>query len=139
MKKQFAESRQKLGLSDSSLIEKASAEVNHLRKNRGVIGGDPASLKAKEELALHNVEPPAGVNGVIVLGMHRSGTSMLSGLMVTGSGYHTGGPLIGSAFDNEKGFFERLVSKLTVFQNHIEKSEALTISISFSPGCCFAK
>ncbi len=127
MKKQFAESRQKLGLSDSSLIEKASAEVNHLRKNRGVVD-DQASLKAKEELALHNVEPPAGVHGVIVLGMHRSGTSMLSGLMVTGSGYNTGGPLIGSAFDNEKGFFERLVSKLTVFHIHFVLIETLKTS-----------
>lgn len=44
----------------------------------------------------------------MVLGMHRSGTSMLSGLLVNGMGYETGGPLIGSAFDNEKGFFERL-------------------------------
>lgn len=112
MKRQFAESRQKLGLSDSSLIEKASAEVNHLRTKRGGIEKQ-GSLKAKETLALHNAEPPAGVNGVIVLGMHRSGTSMLSGLMVTGNGYHTGGPLIGSAFDNEKGFFERLVSSVT--------------------------
>ena len=107
MKKQFAESRQKLGLSDISLIEKASAEVNHLRSKRE---GIETSVKAKDTLALQNAEPPAGANGVIVLGMHRSGTSMLSGLMVTGSGYKTGGPLIGSAFDNEKGFFERLVS-----------------------------
>ena len=33
---------------------------------------------------------------------------MLSGLLVNGMGYETGGPLIGSAFDNEKGFFELL-------------------------------
>ena len=32
--------------------------------------------------------------GFVVLGMHRSGTSMLSGLLVTGFGYETGGPLI---------------------------------------------
>jgi hypothetical protein len=46
--------------------------------------------------------------GVIVLGMHRSGTSMLSGLLVNGIGYNVGGPLIGAAFDNAKGFFERI-------------------------------
>ena len=46
--------------------------------------------------------------GFVVLGMHRSGTSMLSGLLVTGMGYKVGGPLIGPAFDNAKGFFERV-------------------------------
>ena len=40
--------------------------------------------------------------GFIVLGMHRSGTSMLSGLLVEGFGYETGGPLIMPNFDNEK-------------------------------------
>eukprot|EP00584_Thalassiosira_punctigera_P003542 CAMPEP_0172532266 /NCGR_PEP_ID=MMETSP1067-20121228/5385_1 /TAXON_ID=265564 ORGANISM="Thalassiosira punctigera, Strain Tpunct2005C2" /NCGR_SAMPLE_ID=MMETSP1067 /ASSEMBLY_ACC=CAM_ASM_000444 /LENGTH=632 /DNA_ID=CAMNT_0013316767 /DNA_START=104 /DNA_END=1999 /DNA_ORIENTATION=+ len=46
--------------------------------------------------------------GFMVLGMHRSGTSMLSGLLVKGFGYETGGPLIGANFDNEKGFYERI-------------------------------
>jgi hypothetical protein len=45
-------------------------------------------------------------DGFIVLGMHRSGTSMLSGLLVSGLGYNVGKPLIGAAFDNERGFFE---------------------------------
>lgn len=47
-------------------------------------------------------------NGVVVLGMHRSGTSMLSGLLSTGLGYSVGGPLLGARFDNEKGFYERV-------------------------------
>jgi len=47
-------------------------------------------------------------SGVIVLGMHRSGTSMLSGLLVTGFGYHTGDPLIGANPSNPKGHFELL-------------------------------
>ena len=42
---------------------------------------------------LHGDKKP----GFIVLGMHRSGTSMLSGLLVKGFGYETGGPLIGAA------------------------------------------
>ncbi|KAL7536060.1 hypothetical protein ACHAXR_006885, partial [Thalassiosira sp. AJA248-18] len=46
--------------------------------------------------------------GFMVLGMHRSGTSLLSGLLVKGFGYETGGPLIGASFDNEKGFYERI-------------------------------
>ena len=40
--------------------------------------------------------------GVIVLGMHRSGTSMLSGVLVEGFGYETGGPLLAPQSDNEK-------------------------------------
>ncbi|KAL7551873.1 LOW QUALITY PROTEIN: hypothetical protein ACHAWF_016686, partial [Thalassiosira exigua] len=46
--------------------------------------------------------------GFVVLGMHRSGTSMLSGLLLKGFGYETGGLLIGSSFDNEKGFYVRI-------------------------------
>ncbi len=40
-----------------------------------------------------NIKTP----GFVVLGMHRSGTSMLSGLLVKGFGYETGGPLIGAS------------------------------------------
>lgn len=46
--------------------------------------------------------------GVVILGMHRSGTSMLTGLLVEGLGFHVGQPLIQPAFDNEKGFYELL-------------------------------
>lgn len=53
--------------------------------------------------------------GVIVLGMHRSGTSIIGGLM-NKMGLNTGGPLIRPAEDNEKGFFERLD---VVMQNDI--------------------
>jgi hypothetical protein len=45
--------------------------------------------------------------GVIVLGMHRSGTSIVGGLM-SKMGLQTGHPLIPPNFDNEKGFFERI-------------------------------
>lgn len=45
--------------------------------------------------------------GVIILGMHRSGTSLVGGL-VNKMGLKTGGPLIQAASDNEKGFFERI-------------------------------
>lgn len=45
--------------------------------------------------------------GVIILGMHRSGTSALGGLM-NKMGLKTGGPLIQAAEDNAKGFFERI-------------------------------
>lgn len=46
-------------------------------------------------------------SGVIILGMHRSGTSVLGGL-VNKMGLQTGGPLIEAAEDNAKGFFERI-------------------------------
>lgn len=46
-------------------------------------------------------------DGVIILGMHRSGTSIIGGLM-SKMGLQTGGPLIRPAVDNEKGFFERI-------------------------------
>lgn len=45
--------------------------------------------------------------GVIILGMHRSGTSTLGGL-INMMGLKTGGILIGAAEDNAKGFFERV-------------------------------
>jgi hypothetical protein len=44
--------------------------------------------------------------GVIVLGMHRSGTSLLSGLLNI-SRFTVGSPLIGTKAENSKGFFER--------------------------------
>lgn len=48
----------------------------------------------------------ANRSGVIVLGMHRSGTSLLTGLL-TRMGLNVGDNLIGGAPDNLKGFFER--------------------------------
>jgi hypothetical protein len=57
--------------------------------------------------------------GVIILGMHRSGTSIIGGLM-SEMGLKTGGPLIAPAIDNEKGFFERIdvVLQNDVFMKH---------------------
>ena len=67
-------------------------------------------LKEKE-IALQKsiLAKPAKVTrpGVIVLGMHRSGTSILGGLL-TKMGLKVGGPLIQPGSDNEKGFFERI-------------------------------
>lgn len=47
-------------------------------------------------------------NGVMVIGMHRSGTSMLTGLLVNGLGYNTGEPMIPATQRNSKGYFELL-------------------------------
>jgi len=104
--------RKSEGVTDSSLLNKAVADMERLRKyknyqrkkqqNSEVIPPEKHQrLKLPSDGADGEQRP-----GFVLLGMHRSGTSMLSGLMATGLGYHTGGPLIGSAFDNEKGFFE---------------------------------
>jgi hypothetical protein len=58
--------------------------------------------KAASETAVAAYRP-----GVIVLGMHRSGTSALGGL-INKMGLKTGGPLIQAGEDNKKGFFERI-------------------------------
>jgi hypothetical protein len=56
------------------------------------------------------VNPPnAGAGGtcLLVLGTHRSGTSMTAGI-AEAAGFQLGGPLGGPADDNPRGFFEHL-------------------------------
>lgn len=62
----------------------------------------------------HDINNTTKRNGIVILGMHRSGTSMLSGLLVEGCGYQVGSPLIQPGPANQKGFYE-LVS--VVYQN----------------------
>jgi len=45
--------------------------------------------------------------GFIILGMHRSGTSLLAGLLHTGFGYNIGDNLLNTNEQNPRGFFER--------------------------------
>eukprot|EP01039_Chlorochromonas_danica_P002492 gene2492-2730_t len=52
------------------------------------------------------LEKKAERPGVIVLGMHRSGTSLLTGLMSM-TGLKTGEPLLDPTPENPKGYFER--------------------------------
>jgi hypothetical protein len=55
-----------------------------------------------------NPPPPAdeSPNGVVILGMHRSGTSVLAGIMNL-TGYSLGsGKLVGARDSNSKGYFE---------------------------------
>jgi len=80
----------------SALVEwdKAVGQIDNNNQEEGLVGG--SGIK-KKYIGEENKRP-----GFIVLGMHRSGTSMLSGLLVEGFGYETGGPLIMPAFDNEK-------------------------------------
>lgn len=95
---------------------------NHLRKSGSDIPqffpGKKLDIRKAVTSSIQEQKSPA-VNekpGFVVLGMHRSGTSMLSGLMVMGLGYKVGSPTIGGLPDNPKGFFELLP---VVLQNDI--------------------
>ncbi|KAI2510202.1 sulfotransferase family [Fragilaria crotonensis] len=96
--------RQGIGVSDEALLIEAAAEFSLLKAKKR----DAAPLSSIIELRTKETRIDPETPGVIVLGMHRSGTSMLSGLLVNGIGYKVGGPLIVAAFDNAKGFFERI-------------------------------
>lgn len=110
---------------ESELLDKAWEKFK--KNKRGSRGDVNAGVEAvdspKEEKydidnAANDVEEKQKEtsDGFMVLGMHRSGTSMLSGLLVEGFGYTVGGPLIPPGFDNEKGFFELLPA---VLQNDV--------------------
>jgi len=104
LRSQFRQWREGSGVTDKSLLRESAAEFAVLRKRQHLSRENNAALQMKVREKVAGVQTP----GVIVLAMHRSGTSMLSGLLVNGIGYNVGGPLIGAAFDNEKGFFERI-------------------------------
>jgi hypothetical protein len=108
LKKRVQYFRQGHGVTDVQLLEQAKKEFDERRRHR---------LEEEERRASQNIankivgEAPSNKrNGFIVLGMHRSGTSMLSGLLATGFGYNVGNDadLVVPNFDNEKGFFERV-------------------------------
>ena len=101
--------RKEQGVTDASLLRKAADEIESIRNRR-----HEAEKQALQVLSdVMPVQPgPNQRSGFMVLGMHRSGTSMLSGLLVIGMGYKTGSPLIGGAFDNPKGFFELIPAVL---------------------------
>jgi hypothetical protein len=114
IKKKIQDLRKTEGLTDATLMKKAAEEIEAMRQRRQVGaggsagaagirgGGAGAAVVAGAALVAQAKPAPGRRPGFMVLGMHRSGTSMLAGLMVTGMGYKTGGPLIGGAFDNGK-------------------------------------
>lgn len=86
-----------------TIIENQSHQIDELKSDiRRKL--DKLNLKSATYSRLMNSS--ASRPGVIVLGMHRSGTSIVGGLL-TKMGLNVGGPLIGAAEDNTKGFFER--------------------------------
>eukprot|EP01083_Nonionella_stella_P092185 257956_1 len=117
----------KIGAKHSSRIvvmDKAQSEHNKSIMNKN----KKAPLKPNkviDRVPVSKIEDTVkkDTTGFIVLGMHRSGTSMLSGLLVEGFGYKTGGPVIQPAYDNEKGFFELIPAVLQndefMYEQHI--------------------
>lgn len=86
------------------------AELHNVNINQVQVHEAEAKAEEVEEVEEVNQWSPArgGVRpGVIILGMHRSGTSIVGGLL-SKMGLKTGEGLIHAAFDNEKGFFERV-------------------------------
>mmetsp|Transcript_826 Transcript_826/g.1309 ORF Transcript_826/g.1309 Transcript_826/m.1309 type:complete len:445 (-) Transcript_826:74-1408(-) len=101
MREKLRKLRKGKGVSDESLLEAAEAEFEVLQAQK-------RERNKKQETGKLRASTKKDKAGFVLLGMHRSGTSMLSGLLVTGMGYNVGGPLIEPNFDNEKGFFERI-------------------------------
>lgn len=93
------------GFMDESLLNDTISLFNVMRAKKRAELNLPVDFFVENNSSNVNADVRPGV---VVLGMHRSGTSMLSGLLVTSAGYKVGGPLIGAAFDNAKGFFERV-------------------------------
>jgi hypothetical protein len=88
VRKKLQDYRHSEHITDKHLMEAAEQEMQQLR--------------TQKKIYLQNAAPAVIAplasgkrTGFMVLGMHRSGTSMLAGLMATSMGYVTGGPLIG--------------------------------------------
>ena len=90
--------------SQNNLIVTLEEELISLRKEKQTLLGNAALIKKKDKQL---APTSARVQGLVVLGMHRSGTSVLGGL-INKMGLKTGGPLIQPVEDNSKGFFERI-------------------------------
>ena len=104
LKTKLQDFRNSRGMTDLHLKDSVMDEFKRLRAHKQQPKADKVAAVAQDP-----VPPVPGRRpGFLVVGMHRSGTSMLSGLLVNGCGYEVGGPLIGAHFDNQKGFFERI-------------------------------
>eukprot|EP00537_Pseudo-nitzschia_pungens_P009087 CAMPEP_0172379810 /NCGR_PEP_ID=MMETSP1060-20121228/70120_1 /TAXON_ID=37318 /ORGANISM="Pseudo-nitzschia pungens, Strain cf. cingulata" /LENGTH=491 /DNA_ID=CAMNT_0013107555 /DNA_START=194 /DNA_END=1669 /DNA_ORIENTATION=+ len=108
MRKQLQRFRQGRGVTDANLLQEAVAKYESVVADRKAEERKETKREKKREEEGAAVVAGNHRNGFVVLGMHRSGTSMLSGLLHKAAGYTVGGPLIGGAADNERGFFERI-------------------------------
>lgn len=96
-------------ISEQQRDNKQDEQYNLLKpRTNDIINNDTTSFINQQEQQQQITDTPKKIkirNGFIVLGMHRSGTSMLTGLLVTGLGYNVSGPLIKPNKTNKKGFF----------------------------------
>jgi hypothetical protein len=90
--------KSKLAMKDSQLKSLKHGKVDSLgdSNSSGSRGGDADTASTADKATTSNSQNVALRPGVIVLGMHRSGTSILGGLL-NKLGLKTGGPLIGPA------------------------------------------
>ena len=106
VKERLNKLRQGRGVTDAALLDLAKREFEERRAKKQQ---EEAAANERKNLPVTAADVGSEKRrGFMVLGMHRSGTSMLSGLLVTSCGYNVGDHLIHSAADNEKGFFERV-------------------------------
>ena len=106
VKERLNKLRQGRGVADAALLDLAKREFEERRAKKQQ---EEAAANERKNLPVTAADVGSEKRrGFMVLGMHRSGTSMLSGLLVTSCGYNVGDHLIHSAADNEKGFFERV-------------------------------
>ena len=91
-------------------IQSKQSKIQHLENRISSLQAQSAHtvvITASPTSQILHTNYRAHRDGLIVLGMHRSGTSIIGGL-INRMGFQTGGPLIQPAKDNEKGFFERI-------------------------------
>jgi len=117
--KEFVENLENNANAGSKEKKEASTKVEKILEQDKATGDFKENNAVKGEKKVI-MEHDKATGGFVVLGMHRSGTSLLSGLLVQGFGYEVGEPLIRPGNDNEKGFFELLPA---VLQNDAFMSE----------------
>lgn len=111
LRTKLAKVREGRGVTDANLLDFAVADFERKQEEREEAAREAFLAKMEQDAAAEEARVVAAGkhrNGFVVLGMHRSGTSMMAGLLHKSAGYVAGGPLIGGAFDNEMGFFERI-------------------------------
>ena len=88
-------------------VQSSIHNENHVNNPNWVDEGSKIKRSSRLNFLSTIPQEKKRTGGFVLLGMHRSGTSMLGGLLVS-MGYHVGRPLIGEKPDNPKGFFELL-------------------------------
>jgi hypothetical protein len=98
MKKKLEQFRQGRGVTDGHLLDQAAIDFENKRKANLAKRAEQAKqeqerleIEQQRQVVANAIAGNQHKNGFIVLGMHRSGTSMLSGLLHQSAGYNVGG------------------------------------------------